>query len=56
MKFSQTTGSTTSELLVCLLLVCSVDKIVKRLGPQNAKAAKEAIEQGDLKKAAEINA
>ncbi len=33
----------------------SIDKIVKRLGPQHAKAAKEAIDAGDLKTAAEIS-
>lgn len=36
-------------------LISSIDKIIKRLGPQHAKAAKEAIEQGDLKKACEIS-
>lgn len=36
-------------------LSASIDKIWKRLGPQHAKAAKEAIATGDLKKACEIS-
>jgi len=36
-------------------LLASIDKIWKRLGPQHAKAAKEAIELGDLKRACEIS-
>jgi tRNA 2-selenouridine synthase len=36
-------------------LMASIDKIIKRLGPQHAKTAKEAIEQGDLKTACEIS-
>jgi tRNA 2-selenouridine synthase len=36
-------------------LIASIEKIWKRLGPQHAKAAIEAIEQGDLKKACEIS-
>ena len=33
----------------------SIDRITKRLGPQHAKAAKEAIETGDMKTACEIS-
>lgn len=36
-------------------LAASIEKIWKRLGPQHAKAAIEAIELGDLKKACEIS-
>jgi tRNA 2-selenouridine synthase len=36
-------------------LCASIEKITKRLGPQHTKAAIEAIQQGDLKKACEIS-
>jgi len=36
-------------------LCAAIDKIFKRLGPQHAKAAKLAIEEGDLKKACEMS-
>ncbi len=35
-------------------LIGSIEKIIKRVGPQHAKAAIEAIQKGDLKKACEI--
>ncbi len=36
-------------------LIASIEKIWKRVGPQHAKAAIEAIKEGDLKKACEIS-
>jgi tRNA 2-selenouridine synthase len=36
-------------------LMASIEKIWKRVGPQHAKAAIEAIKEGDLKKACEIS-
>jgi tRNA 2-selenouridine synthase len=35
-------------------LIACIDKIIKRLGPQHAKAAKIAISEGDIKRACEI--